>query len=78
MKHNFKTMPDGRLFISEGPDDEEGEQTKQRGGGKRKRGGGGGEKDELEEMMDEELAQFKKVCLAIGRECVTPLPSSLS
>ena len=49
-------MPDGRLFISEDPEEEENQEAK---GGKRKRSAE--PMDDLEEMMDEELAQFKKV-----------------
>ncbi|XP_071507435.1 RRP12-like protein [Diadema antillarum] len=70
IKHNFKTLPDGRLLIAE-MDDEEAEEKKE--GGKkegkrkgRKRGGGPGDDndddgriDDLEDMMDEEFAKFR-------------------
>ncbi|XP_033632668.1 RRP12-like protein [Asterias rubens] len=59
VKHNFKTMPDGRLIITEPNDDEDGQEGKKSGPGKKRKGKASEEADELDEMMDEELAARK-------------------
>ncbi|XP_038070845.1 RRP12-like protein [Patiria miniata] len=64
VKHSFKTMPDGRLIITE-PENEESEEKEGKQIGKKKKKKGGqkedGEEmmDDLEELMDEELAARK-------------------
>ncbi|XP_063963855.1 RRP12-like protein [Lytechinus pictus] len=59
IKHNFKTLPDGRLLIAE-MEEEEAEKVK----GKKKQGGkakgGGAATDDLEDMMDDEFSKFQK------------------
>lgn len=55
IKHNFKTLPDGRLLIAEMEEEEEKTKGKKNQGGKAR---GGGD-DDLEDMMDDEMA---KVC----------------
>eukprot|EP00057_Strongylocentrotus_purpuratus_P028949 XP_011683423.1 PREDICTED: RRP12-like protein isoform X1 [Strongylocentrotus purpuratus] len=60
IKHNFKTLPDGRLLIAEMEEEEENAKGKKNQGGKARGGGGGGGDDDLKDMMDDELAKFHK------------------
>lgn len=60
IKHDFKTLPDGRLLIAEMEEEEKEKKVKKNKGGKTKGGADDGGTERLEDMMDEEFAKFHK------------------